>query len=529
MRRIANPFMLVRFQHRPPNLVLFYTDNGGVHDVETYQAKKFEPINKVTNEMSMQHESRMNNCALSFPCIYPVCPLSIDHARVYVVGDVLARYFRSCRKRVMFPLGFHYSGLTAHKFHRDLNSIEENDTKRIFKDVYRCHPHILKYLKQSPRNILDYYAFRTVQDLKKINVSADYEELYTTLSPQYDRFVLAFFEVYKQKNVLVKNEDNLQLDYNNEEWKNKMISWSEDISTITPQEKRALLNSANDLKNGWNILKNEGYGTVWNDGRIIDSMHDSELISLYDIVNHVSKNDNEFTEHEMKSLFEALSGNLSGDVPHKVSQVLSWLPTSLLVLEEHLKVWFIKKLYAEALLFNPFYRTNRFFVLGLGMKDGKRMSSSRGTAVLLQDLLSINSPIKTRMILLMAGGHPSSFYNYDEATITQAEKLLMSFKHFINRSLTQLLCTNELSLNDLFKNLHRDDVISRIKQKEEFLLIFNKLEKYIEDGFFRQCLIEVMTIIPKTYKKYDLEDQQSLLIITNFYIKILLGVTIIDI
>ncbi len=161
------------------------------------------------------------HCAISFPCIYPVCPISIDHARMYVIGDVYARYYKSYNKKIIFPVGFHYSGLTSHKFYTALNSEEENDVKRIFREVYQCHPYVISYLKQSPCNILDYFAFLTLQDFKRINIAADYAEYYTTYSPLYNLFVCSFFKVYKTKKVLVKKEDNIQLDYNNKEWKKR--------------------------------------------------------------------------------------------------------------------------------------------------------------------------------------------------------------------------------------------------------------------------------------------------------------------
>ena len=162
------------------------------------------------------------------------------------------------------------------------------------------------------------------------------------------------------------------------------------------------------------------------------------------------------------------------------------------------------------------------------MKNGKRMSSSQGTAVLLQDLISQNDPIPARMIILMSGGHPSSFYNYDDSIPTQINKLFLSFKHFISHSLIELLSANELVLNYLLKDSSVEDVLSRLETKEELLLIFNRLEKYIVEGYLKQCLIELMTILPKTYKKYMLKDRQLLLFIINFYMKILLGVTLIE-
>ena len=162
--------------------------------------------------------------SLSFPCVYPVCPISIDHTRLYVIGDIIARYTRSCNREVVFPLGFHYSGLTAHKFQSDLNADGDNQTKRIFEEIYKCNSYVIKYLKQSPRNILDYYTYLTIQDFRKINISADYDEFYTTTTKMYDDFVLNVFEKYKKNKVLVENGDNFQLNYNDEDWKNKMFS-----------------------------------------------------------------------------------------------------------------------------------------------------------------------------------------------------------------------------------------------------------------------------------------------------------------
>lgn len=480
------------------------------------------------DDLEMLNIKHTANYALSFPCIYPVCPISIDHARLYLVGDILARYHRAYNECVIFPIGFHYSGLTAHRFCAALNSKEDNEIRRIFENVYNCHPHIISYLKENPQNILNYYSLITLQDLKKINISADYEEYYTTDTPQYNRFVLTFFKKYEKNKLLIKSSDNMQLDYNNKKWQSKMLNWSDNVSTIRKQEKIVLLNSKNDLKNGWNILKSEGIGVKWSDNRIIDSMHDSELLSLYDIVNHISKKRHTFTQKEMDNLFDVLSGDTHVDILPVVSDVLSFLPTSLLVMEEHLKVWFIKKLYTESLLFDEKYRTKNFFVLGLGMKDNKRMSSSSGTAVLLQDLISNYGSLVTRMIILMAGGHPSSFYNYENSTEEKTDKLFQSFKWFINSALLGFISTYETDINKLLKTTDVHYVLQKINTKPNLKLIFEKLDKLIQDGFFKQCLIELMSILPKTYKKSSIEDQRLLLIIINFYVKILLGVTILE-
>lgn len=466
--------------------------------------------------------------ALSFPCVYPVCPISFDHTRIYVVGDIYARYYRSRGKEILYPMGFHYSGVTAQKFCQDLNLEGENNTKRIFRDIYKCSPTLIRFFKESPLNILDYFSLKIVQDFKKINLSFDYQEYYTTHNEYYDRFVKAFFRAYEKHGVIKDHEDNIQLDYNSYDWKKSMLSWSENVSTILPREKIILMNSFDDLQNGWNILKNDGFGTHWNDNRIIDSMHDSELLSLYDIVNHVSKTEGEFSDAELEILFELIAGKKVVNVQKKIMHVVSWLPTSVVVMEEHLKVWFIKKLYAESLMFAPRYRTKTFFVLGMGMRDGKRMSSSRGNAILLQDLISQYSPIKVRMILLMVGGHPNKSYNFKESVIDQADIILHSFRYFVDAFLTRLFSKSEKVINEFLNIKTYEDVMDKIRDDKEIKSVFVEWENFLLKGYFGQLLTELMTLLPKKHKNFSEERQITLLCIINYFLQILLGVSIIE-
>ena len=68
-----------------------------------------------------------NKFLISLPYIYPVCPISIDHARMFVVADINARMQRKKGKKVCFPIAAHFSGVTAEKTCELLN-------KKISKD-----------------------------------------------------------------------------------------------------------------------------------------------------------------------------------------------------------------------------------------------------------------------------------------------------------------------------------------------------------------------------------------------------------
>jgi leucyl-tRNA synthetase len=483
----------------------------------------------------------MKTYTLSFPCIYPVCPLSIDHSRLYLIGDIYARYYRNIGYEVIFPIGFHYSGLTAHKFNSDLKAIEDNNTKHLFEENYKCSQKVIERFKKDPKNILDYYSYDTLSNLKYINVSFDVQSYYTTDNELYSNFVRSYFNQYYKHNVILKEYDNLYLDYNNDKWKERMIEAFNDVNTIKSKEVIKIKNAIDHLQNVWKILKTEGIGVQFKgDERIIDSMHDSELLSLFDIINHVSKKHNyTFSESELDTLFCVLINGMDVlDDTHTsalIRNVIQYLPTNLLIAEEHLKVWLVKKVYSESLLFQPQYRTTNWFITGLGMRNNMRMSSSMGTAVLLNDLIHSYGPIITRMIILMTGGHPSRFYNYDENLPNECRNMYSKFRGFLHLSLSEYFNTNEIELNKLFSLASKDDnnscnldylYLTQLTENHiELRGIFFRLDKYIQDGFFRHCMVEVMTNLPKQSIKYENVKIKIILFkIMNYYLKILLGI-----
>lgn len=179
-------------------------------------------------------------------------------------------------------------------------------------------------------------------------------------------------------------------------------------------------------------------------------------------------------------------------------------------------------------MFAPRYRTKTFFVLGMGMRDGKRMSSSRGNAILLQDLISQYSPIKVRMILLMVGGHPNKSYNFKESVIDQADIILHSFRYFVDAFLTRLFSKSEKVINEFLNIKTYEDVMDKIRDDKEIKSVFVEWENFLLKGYFGQLLTELMTLLPKKHKNFSEERQITLLCIINYFLQILLGVSIIE-
>ena len=113
----------------------------------------------------------------------------------------------------------------------------------------------------------------------------------------------------------------------------------------------------------------------------------------------------------------------------------------------------------------------------MGYVNGERMSSSRGTAVLLKDLLDDYGTTITRMIIMFTGGHPSKMYNYTKDNIKIIENLLKDFYNHINYINTE---TINIKNNNEFN-------------EEEF----NYLNKLLKEGYYQQLLVDLLKNIPK--------------------------------
>lgn len=121
----------------------------------------------------------------------------------------------------------------------------------------------------------------------------------------------------------------------------------------------------------------------------------------------------------------------------------------------------------------------------MGYVNGERMSSSRGTAVLLKDLLDEYGSNVARMIIMFTGGHPSKMYNYTEENIKIINKMLKEFYDyvvFLNSQLLNVECNNN-----------------------DFVEEFDKIYQELKDGFYQQVLVDVMKNLKKKYSNAEME------------------------
>lgn len=157
---------------------------------------------------------------LDIAYMHPVCPLSLSHARIFVLADVWARWKRKQGFSVRFPICMHYSGSTVFKItnavsnflrKQKLSDIDKKTLDLIFNFYKIPKEHLYKFTK--PLSVLDYFSDLILKDLKSIQISSDYKDYFNTNNPLYQEFVRAVFDIYEEKRFITTHNGNKSLDY----------------------------------------------------------------------------------------------------------------------------------------------------------------------------------------------------------------------------------------------------------------------------------------------------------------------------
>lgn len=126
--------------------------------------------------------------------------LHVGHMRGFTYADVICRYERMKGKQVLFPAGFHASGLPA---------------VGLSKRVAREDPNTIKYLQNNgtpddviktfsePMNVVNYFKDIYTEDYwKKFGFTIDYSRAMTTITPGYKNFIQWQFHQLKKQDLL---------------------------------------------------------------------------------------------------------------------------------------------------------------------------------------------------------------------------------------------------------------------------------------------------------------------------------------
>jgi len=128
--------------------------------------------------------------------------LHVGHMRGFTYCDIIARYKRMSGFDVLFPAGFHASGIPSIGFAK---KVERKDPSTI-KDLqnYGVSNEMIKKLAD-PSEVVKYFGNVYVEDYwKKFGFFIDYSRIMSTISEGYKKFIQWQFYKLKEKNLLTK-------------------------------------------------------------------------------------------------------------------------------------------------------------------------------------------------------------------------------------------------------------------------------------------------------------------------------------
>ncbi len=425
--------------------------------------------------------------------MHPVCPLSLSHARIFVLADVWSRWKRKQGYSVRFPICMHYSGSTVFKItnavskflqKRELDEADNKILDLIF-NFYNIPKENLN-LFTDPINVLDYFSDVILGDLQSIQISCDYDNYFNTNHRLYQEFVRAVFDVYTEKRFIAAHNGNKSLDYSNPLFRDPALKRLNETKFSPPTTKVMVAESLEKLDTEWSFERSNSIGTGISK-YVIDPMFDAEFLSIFNAIYPCLKK-LEINQSNVRDIFKELLHKVE-DPDKKVvaivgvlySNLQKILPVGKFIVERHLQNWIAKKIYTETILLPENLSTHEYFFLGSITKNGQVDSASRGHGITLSQLIEVAGPETARVALLLSFGTPHKDYEWS-STFKQAKEELKKFNDFI------------YSLKNYSAKKYIQDVKSVLLEKRR------DIENLIERGNTRKILLILFNDLPEIIK-----------------------------
>ena len=136
---------------------------------------------------------------VAFP--YPSGAMHVGHGRTYIVPDVIARFWRMQGRQVLFPMAFHVTGAPVLGIAKRIAKKDEK-TLKLYGDLYRVPKEILAKFTD-PIVIVNYFADEYQRVMKQLGLSIDWRRRFTTIIPQYSKFIeWQYSHIYGQGKVI---------------------------------------------------------------------------------------------------------------------------------------------------------------------------------------------------------------------------------------------------------------------------------------------------------------------------------------
>lgn len=118
---------------------------------------------------------------------YPNSPQHIGHGRTYTLADTHARYMRMHGYNVLFPMAFQYTGTPVSAMSKRLAE-GDRELIDIFLQIYKVPKEKLRGLVE-PIKMARYFHEEIKEGMKKIGYSIDWRREFTTIDPEYSKFI----------------------------------------------------------------------------------------------------------------------------------------------------------------------------------------------------------------------------------------------------------------------------------------------------------------------------------------------------
>lgn len=429
--------------------------------------------------------------SLDIAHMHPVCPLSLSHARIFVLADVWARWKRKQGFSVRFPICMHYSGSTVFKItnavsnflqKQKLNDTDQRTLDLMFNFYKIPKEHLRKFTE--PISVLDYFSDVILKDLRSIQISCDYGNYFNTNNKWYQEFVRSVFDIYVEKRFIGIHNGNKSLSYPNSLFRDPAVKRLNETEFSPPTAKAMVIESLEKLDDKWSFERDNSIGTGI-DGYVIDPMFDAEFISIFNAIYPYLKN-LEINQSNARDIFkeflykiENSDKKVSAIVGELYSNSQEILPVDKFIVERHLQNWVGKRIYTETILLPTNLSTREYFFLGSITKNGQVDSASRGHGITLPQLIDMEGSENARLALLLTFGMPHKDYEW-ASTTEHIKRKLVKFNKFVGD-------LKRYSIDEK----HHYNITNTLKSKRE------EIENLIEHGNTRKTLLIIFDELPK--------------------------------
>lgn len=146
---------------------------------------------------------------ITVPYPYTSGPLHIGHGRTYVIGDIIARFYRLSGYNVLFPMAFHVTGMPILAISDRIRRGERKvlDQYRGYIKYYVADNNKVEEILRSfedPINVARFFANNIQRDFESIGLGIDWRRKFHTAEPIYNKFVEWQFLKLRDKGLIVR-------------------------------------------------------------------------------------------------------------------------------------------------------------------------------------------------------------------------------------------------------------------------------------------------------------------------------------